>query len=316
MPIVLEGQPIGPLIPGYSVLPVSLTTLEQEVARRTGPFFQAAQDAGTPTSSTTIAAYMPTLKSSALVGGPENLWLIRRGILSDGLTPTPQPVVAADRARMVQTFDSGSGRVVIDRNWTYPMQPDELADFTHLHPQELYRAIIAGLRRCYAEDRGQVGTYITTTGDVDLTQELPWLTNPDQILRVQAGWPGAYYDIPYDPVVQAGHVMLSGGVGWVSPGALWLTAARPHWSWVNGADSTTGPILDSDTLSVDLDYAAAAAHIEAWHLFPSRLQAAAAGNFQATQKMAADEFTRQALIWAPQTMREVRFPETFRLSGV
>jgi len=296
---------------------ITLAQLEQEVARRTGPFFQAAQDSGTPTSSTTTAAYMPMLKSSALLGGPENLWLVRRGTLSDGVTQTPQPVAVADRARMVQTFDSSAGRVVIDRNWQNPMQPDELADFVHLQPQqELHRAVLAGLRRCYMGDRGQVGQYITADGDIDLTQQLPWLTNPDQVLRVQSGWPGAYYDIPFDAVTQAGHVLLAGGLAYVAPGALWVSSSRPHWSWVNGTDSTTGPVADADTLDVDLDYAAAAAHIEAWHLFPSRMQAAAAGNFQATQKMAADEFTRQALIWAPQTLREVRFGETVRLAGV
>ena len=88
-----------------------------------------------------------------------------------------------------------------------------------------------------------------------------------------------------------------------------MTALRPHWSWVNGADSTTGPVSDDDVLSVDLDYAASAGHIEAWHLFPSRMFAAAAGNLQATQEMAAREFTRQSMIWAPPAPREIRFSE-------
>ena len=41
--------------------------------------------------------------------------------------------------------------------------------------------------------------------------------------------------------------------------------------------------------------------------------AAAAGNLQATQQMAATEFTRQALIWAPQPERTLSFSEVVSL---
>jgi hypothetical protein len=287
---------------------ITLQALEQEVARRTGPFFQAAQDSGVPTSSTATSALMPALKSNAVLGGPENLWLVRRGVLADG-TPTPNPVQLVDRERMVQTFDSGAGRVIVDRNWYNPMQPSEFADFTHLHPtQELRAATLAGLRRCFFEDRGPVS--VNSSVGVDLTALLPWLTNPGQVLRVRSGFQGSGPDQPFDVATQAGHVIL---VGYEIPSGSYLSAMRPHWSWVNGADSTTGPLVDSDTLDVDLDYAAAAGHIEAWHLFPSRMFAAAAGNLQATQEMAAREFSRQAMIWAPQAPRGIAFSETFRL---
>jgi len=295
---------------------ITLAVLDQAVARRTGPFFQAAQDSSVPTTSTTIAAYMPTLKTSALLGGPENLWLLRRGLLADG-TPVTGAFDPIDRIRMVQSFDSSAGRVVVDRNWRYPMQPNELADFTHLHPQqELRTSVLAGLRRCFMPDRGQINGTVTTWGDIDLTADLPWLLHPAQVLRVQAGYPGAYYDVPFEPVTQAGHVLLAGGMGYVAPGALWMTALRPAWSWVNEAESTSGPTADSDTLDVDLDYAAAAGHIEAWHLFPSHMFAAAAGNLQASQKDAAAEFTRQALIWGPPPDRKVAFSQPFFLPRV
>jgi hypothetical protein len=98
-----------------------------------------------------------------------------------------------------------------------------------------------------------------------------------------------------------------------TPGGAWLTALRPAWTWVNDAESTGGPTNDTDTLAIDLDYAASAAHIEAWHLFPSHMFAAAAGNLQATQEMAAREFSRQSLIWGPSPAREIRFPEVVRL---
>jgi hypothetical protein len=290
---------------------ITLSQLEQEVARRTGPFFQAAQDASVPTSSTTIAAYMPTLKTSALLGGPENLWLVRRGVLADG-SPVNPPWSVVDRIRMVLSFDSSAGRVVVDRNWSNPMQPNELADFMHLHPQqELRPAVLAGLRRCFFADRGPV--YTNSNVGMDLTASLPWLTSPAQVLSARAGWQGSGPEYPVDATTQAGHVILIGSS--VPEGSL-LQALRPHWSWVNGADSTTGPTDDTDTLDVDLDYAASAGHIEAWHLFPSHMQAAAAGGLQATQEMAAHEFTRQSLIWGPPRSRAIGFNSVMRLPKV
>jgi hypothetical protein len=286
---------------------ITLAILEQEVARRTGPFFQAAQDSGAPTSSTTTSAIMPSLKTNALLGGPENLWLIRRGVRLDG-TATPSPITVADRERLVQTFDSGAGRVIVDRNWGTPMYPSELADFTHLHPsQELRVAVLAGLRRCFFEDRGPVS--INSSMGIDLTATLPWLIDTSQVLRLRAGYQGSGPDQPYEAITQAGHVLL---VGYGVPAGSYLSAMRPAWSWVNGTDSTTGPTNDSDTLDIDLDYAASAGHIEAWHLFPSRLFAAAAGNLQASQEMAAREFTRQAMIWAPRRPESVSFSSVVR----
>jgi len=291
---------------------ITLAALEQEVARRTGPFFQAAQDSGTPTSSTTTSAIMPTLKSNAILGGPENLWLVRRGVLLDG-TPTPVLVQDVDRARLVQAFDAGAGRVIVDRNWRDPMQPNELADFTHLHPtQELRTAVLAGLRRCFFPQR--FGATVTSGyGDMDLTYQQPWVTDPGQVRRVQYGYYKPIGEAPFEAIVQDGHVMLSGAWGSYAPSSVWVTALRPHWTWVDGLDSDTGPTDDDDQLAVDLDYAAAAGHIEAWHLFPGRMFAAAAGNLQATQEMAAREFTRQAMIWNPADNRQVAFNEVVSL---
>lgn len=291
---------------------ITLAQLEQEVARRTGPFFQAAQDASVPTTSTTIAAYMPTLKTSAVLGGPENLFLLRRGVHSDGSPVTSYTPV--DRTRMVQSFDSGSGRVQVDRNWYNPMSPDELADFTHLHPtQELRAAVLAGLRRCFFEDTF-AAVLTSSYGNIDLTYQQPWITSPTQVSRAQYGYYKPEHDAPFEATVQSGHVMLGGTSGSYAPANLWVSALRPAWSWVNGADSTTGPTDDDDQLDVDLDYAASAGHIEAWHLFPSHLFAAAAGNLQATQEMAAREFTRQSLIWGPTPTRRIGFSDVVRVA--
>jgi hypothetical protein len=309
MPIILDGLPTSSAsFPWTPSAPYTLMDIEREVARRTGPFFQAAQDSTSPTTSTTIAAVMPTLRSSAVLGGPENLFLVRRGILADG-TPTTAPIIPDDRVRMVQTFDSATGRVVIDRNWRDVMYPNELADLIHLHPtQELHVAVMNGLRRCFFED---TRTISPSSSDwwtsIDLTAQMPWLTDPRQIrsIRYGYGYPGyPSVEMPYDTYQQNGHLILTSQS---VVGGVWLSASRPAWSLVNGTDSTTGPTVDNDTLAIDLDYAAAAGHIEAWHAFPSRCQAAAAGGIQASQQMAAVEFTRQALIWNPPPPRTVGF---------
>lgn len=293
---------------------ITLARLEQEVARRTGPFFQAAQDASVPTTSTTIAAYMPTLKTTALLGGPENLWLVRRGIHDDGTPVDPPFNNSADAVRMVQAFDSSAGRVIVDRNWRYPMQPSELADFCHLHPdQELRPSVLAGLRRCFTTE--VIQALVTDGyGNIDLTSQAFWITAPNQVLRAQYGWYRPYTDAPFDTTMMSGHVMLTNTSGPYWPSNIWVTALRPVWSLVNGVDAPDGPTTDADELDVDLDYAASAGHIEAWHLYPSHMQAAAAGGLQATQQMAAREFTRQSMIWAPTGgSRRVAFNEVVSL---
>lgn len=276
----------------------TLAALEREVARRTGPFFQAAQASAVP--STAISAVMPVLQTTALLGGPENLWLLRR-----------QAADPVDRQRLVQAYDPGAGRVIVDRNWRNIMQPDEPAEFHHLDPaQELRTAVLAGLRRCFMEETLALGQGTSYSG-IDLTATAPWITDPGQVLNVQYGWYAPVGDVPFKPIMNGGHVILpSGGA---ATGGLWVTALRPHWSWVNGADSITGPTGDNDVLAVDLDYGAAAGHIEAWHLLPSRLFAAAAGNLQATQEMAAREFTRQSMIWGPGDTRCIGFSEVVGL---
>jgi hypothetical protein len=281
---------------------ITLAALEREVARRTGPFFQAAQAPGEPTSSTATSALMPALQTNALLGGPENLWLVRRGVRLDG-TPTPAPINPQDRERMVQTFDAGAGRVIVDRNWQQPMYPNEVADFVHLHPsQELRQVVLAGLRRCFFQDRFGLGGFVY---EADLTAALPWLIDPQQVLQLQSGSSyGAMGDVPFATFNECGHVWIRTGGGGAD---LRVTVLRSHFEWVNGEEAVDGPTEDTDCLAVDLDYAASAGHIEAWHLFPSRMFAAAAGNLQATQEMAAREFTRQAMIWNPQPQAKLMF---------
>jgi hypothetical protein len=214
-----------------------------------------------------------------------NLFMLRRS------------ATAADRQRIAVSQDPTSGGVTADNLWAVPPSAGELIEFHHLDPAlELRAAVLSGLRRCHFEDRAQI-TLSTTAPERDITAAIPWITRPDQIRRYQFTTTGATLlpsDVPWaQPFEKGGHVWLG---AWPDeyPNTLLVTALRPHFTWVNGADSVNGPTLDADTLAVDLDYAAAAAHIEAWKLFSAKLKAAGDAGYQASQQQAAAEFTRAA----------------------
>jgi hypothetical protein len=290
---------------------ITLAQLEQEAARRLGPYSRAFTDRQVPNTATFDFAYFPTMKSNIDQDGPTNLWLLRRGIDVNG---NPVTFDVVDRQRQLSVWDPASGQVRADRSWGTPCAPGEYVEFHHLDPdQELRVAVLAGLRRCFFSDTVQAVPTDFWQG-IDLTVQFPWLTAANQVLRCQYGWLGPCGDAPFDTQMMQGHVVLTGTSGDYLPANIWVTAMRPHASWVNGADSDTGPTDDDDQLDVDLDYAASAAHIEAWHLFPARMTMAAAGGLQATQQMAAAEFTRQAAIWGPQRTRRIGFSSVFRLS--
>jgi hypothetical protein len=266
--------------------------IEQATAPRLGPYTQRAQSSTTPAIAS--VAYFDALKSSANPGGVENLFMLRRGYKSDGTTVA---VVAADRQRIAASLDPLTGGVTADRAWATPPVANELVEFHHLDPAlELRPAVLSGLRRCFFEDRASI-TLSSAATERDLTNAVPWITKPSQVRRYQFTTTGATL-LPDDiswaaPFEKGGHVWLQ---AWPDqyPNTLLITGLRSHFTWVNGADSTTGPTADADLLSIELDHGAAAGHIEAWKLFPSRLKAAADGGFQATQQMAATEFTRMA----------------------
>ena len=298
---------------------ITLAQLEAETARRVGPYVETFSDRQVPSTAASTFAFFPELRSTIDLDSVTNLWALRRGQCWDpttGLFDEIDDIPLADRQRLVAEYDPARGQVFVDRPWgTSLPEAGEWFEFHHLNPSmELRRAVQAGLRRCFIQDQLQVAP-TSQYGAIDLTAQCPWLTDGQQVQRVQYGWATAVADAPFDTVTSGGHVYLTGTTGPYAPVTLWLTAMRPAWSWVNGADST-GPTDDWDELEVDLDYAAAAGHIEAWHLFPARLQAAAAGGIQATQEMAAREFTRQSLIHFPVRQTQVAFKEVTGLSSV
>jgi len=277
----------------------TLAELERATARRVGPTFAAFADRQVPTTANFERVLVPALRSTIEQDLVTNLWLLRRGLDWQG---NPVSVDPADRQRLVASYDAGMGGVTVDRPWSAPPESGEALEFHHLNPEyELREVVRAGLRRCLFEDRFNLGQGFIY--EADLTSALPWLDNLNMVKRVQVGtfpvgFPGVGNgpsDIPYRVFGQCGHVWLRVGGSDGAPffGGLMVTVHRPHFGWVNGADSLTGPLLDDDVLDVDLDFAAAAAHIEAWHLLPAKLQAAAAGGLQATREQAAYEYTRQ-----------------------
>lgn len=277
----------------------TLAAIERATARRVGPFYQAYADRQVPSTASFDRVIVPTLRSTIEQDLVSNLWLLRRGGDYRG---NPVTVSDEDRQRQVAFVDPSRGEIQVDRPWSVIPSSGEVFEFHHLDPeQELREVVRAGLRRCLFEDRFNLGTgYIY---EADLTSALPWLDNLNMVKRVQIapfpttfpGWGNGPADVPFSVFGECGHVWLriTGGDGAPFWGGVLVTVHRPHFSYVNGLDAPCGPNLDGDTLNVDVDYAAAASHIEAWDLFPVKLQAAAAGNLFATREQSAYEYTRQ-----------------------
>lgn len=271
---------------------ITLAQIEQATAPRLGPYYRRAQSAAT--AATITNAYFDELKSAAAVGGVEGMFMLRRGQKADG---TIVAVAAGDRQRIALPPDPNSGAVPPDRAWATPPASGEYVEFHHLDPTlELRPAVQGGLQRCFFEDRASV-TLSGAATERDLTTAIFWITRPDQVRRYQFTTTGATL-LPADvswaqPFEKGGHVWLA---AWPDqyPNQLLVTGLRPHSTWVNGADSATGPTSDTDLLSVDLNYAVSAAHIEAWKLFAAKLKTAADAGYQATMAQAAAEFTRMA----------------------
>lgn len=290
---------------------ITLAQLEQETGRRCGPFYIQLADRQVPSTATFGYVNMPELRSNVDQDLVTNMWLLRRGKTYDGGTVDMD---IFDRQRTVSTYDPEPGRIFPDRPWQTICAAGEIIEFQHLDPaQQLRPAVLAGLRRCFLPDTVQAQP-TAGYGGTDLTEQFPWLTEAWQVQRVRYGWLSPYGDAPWDTYTSMGHLVLTGTYGSALPMAVWVDAWRPAWSLVNGVDSD-GPTEDDDVLEVDLDYAASAAHIEAWHLSPARMFQAAAGSTQATQTMAAQEFTRQAAIHGPSRPTDYGFQTVVRVAG-
>lgn len=312
----------------YSADTTALREIEQEVARRVGPFqlrvvtnMQPGDPAG-PTSTTTTVA-IRDLRSSIDLGGLEDMYVLRRGRLADGtrlpatLPPddTPVPYDARDRVRLVRSYDPTNGVLEVDNAYYYAPNHNEEVELHHLDPgQELRPMVLAGLRRCWLTDILPVpNAGIPYGGVIDLTQLAPWLTTRDQVYDVMmsGGSPMANWKI----VGYGGGLNMR--IGEWSPQATYVLNRRPAATkvlpgtttpppvppdppvdpWVVRSGTVNEPWDDEDRFAVPLDYAAAAGHIEGWRSARPRLTLVAQTGMWAGQPEAAAEFTRVATVY-------------------
>lgn len=273
---------------------VTLAEIERHVAPRIGPYEELI---ALPTSTQTTL-FVSQLISSLDLGEYEDLYILRRGRFENGNLVSP--FSDDDRERLVASYESATGGLNPDRDWTYAPVEGEMIELHVLKPSsELRKIVLQGLRRCYFWDTAVVSTTeaALTSGNTrtNLTALVPWLTRPNQLKNIQFG---TTVGLPsrvmwWDADRQGANVNLSMlGLG---AGSLYIHALRPHITYVNGEMSYRGPDDDDDILHVDLDYAAAAAHAAAWQLVPHRLFPISNVGMRISMEAAAAEFTRESM---------------------
>jgi len=271
-------------------MPITLAQLEAEVQARCGRFWLRPAASGTTTT-----AVVRGLQSTIPLGGETDLWLLRRAAAA-----------ADDRQRRVAAYDPATGTLTVDRAYANPPTPAEALEVGVLDPeQEVRPAVLRGLARCYFVERAAVEA---TPGQVAeaLSAALFWLTDVGQIRDVEQGV-GTSHGLPLRwyrllsssapaAAPEAGGLRVTAEVsGLSSCAAVYVVEAlRPHLSYVNGADSVTGPTADADVLGCPLAYAAALGHAEAWRRCAATLAPIAAAGYAEGRATAMREVTHQA----------------------
>lgn len=243
---------------------VTLAEVEAEVARRAAVWEDHVASGGSATT-----AVVPDLVTTADDGGTYvGQWLLRRSAAD------------ADRQRRIVAYTAATGTLTVDRPYATPPGANEALEVMPVDPtRQLRRAVVAGLARCFFVERADVPV---TAGRVetDLSAALFWITDVAQIRDVasRVGTAGTVLPTPldwYNPVSSHAGV----GVEVLAPtgGSYVVEALRPYATWVNGADAPNGPTDDDDVLSCELEYAAAAGHVELWRYARPILAPVAAG---------------------------------------
>ena len=287
---------------------VTLAAVEREVAPRCGPYRREVVASGT-VSTAVVTALISTVEQET----EENLYLLRRGLLVNG-TAVPG-YDAGDRIRMVKTHTLSTGTLEPDRAWTTAPAANEYIELHHLHPDaELRPAVQAGLRRAYFVDRSSL-ILAAAAAERNLTALAAWITDPGAVYEVEH-LASTDTSLPtrvghWNVFAQAAGVFLQTSPD-PYPNSLLVTSRRPHSSYVNGVVSTTGPTVDADVLTVSLEYAAAAGHIEAWRRLKARLLGPAQSGKAVSQAEGAREFTKQAYLHFQPPARRVQFSEPFQ----
>src|SRR5262245_5878930 len=165
---------------------VTLAAIERALGARCGPFADLVVEQGLLSTEVQVAA----LRSTAELGGWENLFALRRGVYAPGTSTPGAPVPgfnAGDRVRLVKTYTPSSGSLELDRAYAGLAQPGERLELHVLHPEwELRPAVLAGLERCFLFDRIPLLPAGSTAAPGDLTGAYPWLTDPASVWGVEA----------------------------------------------------------------------------------------------------------------------------------
>lgn len=219
-----------------------LSEIEQEVSRRLGPFH--ALTASSVTASTQTLVYADELQTTVEAGGYDGLYLLRRSA-----------ALAADRVRMVASYDPAGGSLEVDRPYTNQPAGGEAFELMALHPSHQVRvAVQRGLDRCFVGDRVVVPSP-TAAAERDLTAALPWLTRREQVLGVSWLESGSVYaPSPVDwwrSLAKGGRLWLAASPD-PAPNSLYVDALRPVSSRVNGLSAPSAPTVTDLTTGGNL----------------------------------------------------------------
>ena len=133
---------------------------------------------------------MGALRSTAELGGWENLFLLRRGVYAPGTAQPPGSPCPASTPGTGCAWSRPTppppGSLEVDRDYAANAAPGERLELHVLHPEwELRPAVLAGLERAFLFDRVPLlPAENQTTAPGDLTGAYPWLTEPSQVWGV------------------------------------------------------------------------------------------------------------------------------------
>lgn len=265
----------------------TLMAIEQRLAARLGPYYKKRVSAG----SSTGLIVCNSMKSSKDRGGMEDLFILRRGRMTDGSYISN--FNSDDRQREIASFDPTTGSLVPDRVWNVAPAINEEFELHALDPEnELRPCVQWGLERCFFWDTAT----ISTSGglrEYNLSSSVPWIKSTAQVRGISSSYPNSVIpptrELWYDAIYKSGSVYLH--TNWTGAVSLSVVALRPHSSYVNKELSFTGPNDDDDMLYVDMEYILASAHVQCWINFTDRLTTLAALGLRLTSTQVSARFT-------------------------
>lgn len=256
-----------------------------------------------------------TATSGSSAGQLEDTTKLKSGISQDDLHRDvwlwrPDAVNPADVLTVIKDASSQDGLVFPDRTWANPPYAngagETYAIFHTLSPSDITECVNRALQRMYFESEVTLTPSIdpddaTNDGQLlrryDITTLFPWLTEPWQIRRVGYLAPSQTRD-KYWPSLIRGTSYRESNIlyvwlpaGFQGNGLFYLRTVRPHYTWVNNANSVTGLVNAADTVDVELNWVVAGAMVEVFDLLGQQLDDAAVKKYGAMQQHWADKFS-------------------------